>query len=127
MSSKPLSFAMMHGVQRSTQPEGVVVFFTLTIDIRRKGLDVTARSLMQCSHCHELRGEVQQGLFALQTHKALVLLLTFWCYACFHASRKPLSVVKSVLTGERTMGRRPSGLPMLQDPLIHVCSSVFPS
>lgn len=36
----------------------------------------------------------------MQTHKALVLLLTFWCYACFHASRKPLSVVKSVLTGE---------------------------
>ena len=29
-----------------------------------------------------------------------MLLLTFWCYACFHASRKPLSVVKSVLTGE---------------------------
>ena len=40
------------------------------------------------------------AVHALQTHKALVLLLTFWCYACFHASRKPLSVVKSVLTGE---------------------------
>ena len=40
------------------------------------------------------------GTLCIQTHKALVLLLTFWCYACFHASRKPLSVVKSVLTGE---------------------------
>lgn len=50
-------------------------------------------------------GKLQQGLFALQTHKALVLLLTFWCYACFHASRKPLSVVKSVLTGESNVAQ----------------------
>ena len=29
----------------------------------------------------------------------LVLVLTFICYASFHASRKPLSIVKSSLTG----------------------------
>ena len=46
------------------------------------------------------QGHALTGALYAQTHKALVLLLTFWCYACFHASRKPLSVVKSVLTGE---------------------------
>jgi len=34
-----------------------------------------------------------------QAHKVLVLVLTFICYATFHASRKPLSIVKSSLTG----------------------------
>ncbi|KAL6757692.1 glycerol-3-phosphate permease-like protein [Haematococcus lacustris] len=33
-------------------------------------------------------------------HKSLVLVLTFLCYAGFHASRKPPSIVKSVLRGE---------------------------
>jgi len=30
----------------------------------------------------------------------LVLVLTFLCYASYHASRKPPSIVKSVLNGE---------------------------
>lgn len=34
---------------------------------------------------------------SLSTYRYLVLLLTFLAYACYHASRKPTSIVKSVL------------------------------
>ncbi|WIA30391.1 hypothetical protein OEZ86_000477 [Tetradesmus obliquus] len=33
--------------------------------------------------------------------KLLALVVTFWCYCLFHATRKPPSVVKSVLKGDR--------------------------
>lgn len=36
----------------------------------------------------------------LHEHRVLVLVLTFVAYACFHASRKPLSIVKSILDPE---------------------------
>ena len=32
-------------------------------------------------------------------HRAVVLVITFLCYATFHASRKPPTVVKTVLRG----------------------------
>ncbi|GFH07438.1 glycerol-3-phosphate permease-like protein [Haematococcus lacustris] len=35
-----------------------------------------------------------------RAHRQAVLVLTFLCYAGFHASRKPPSIVKSVLRGE---------------------------
>ncbi|MCO5576151.1 hypothetical protein L7F22_029959 [Adiantum nelumboides] len=48
--------------------------------------------------------------------RILVLLLTFIAYACFHASRKPLSIVKSVLDPEvlqniTTYAQSPGFLP----------------
>ncbi len=33
-------------------------------------------------------------MFVLCSHKALILVLTFICYTCYHLSRKPFSVVK---------------------------------
>ncbi len=36
---------------------------------------------------------------SLRASRSLVLALTFACYACYHASRKPPSIVKSVLHG----------------------------
>ena len=44
-----------------------------------------------------------------QVHKVLVLVLTFVCYASFHASRKPLSIVKSSLTGSADSNSVPGG------------------
>ncbi|KAL5724008.1 hypothetical protein ACHQM5_007328 [Ranunculus cassubicifolius] len=38
--------------------------------------------------------------WSLKTYRYLVLLLTFIAYACYHASRKPSSIVKSVLHPE---------------------------
>lgn len=38
--------------------------------------------------------------FSLQTNRMLVWSLTFLCYTAYHASRKPPSIVKSVLHGE---------------------------
>lgn len=35
--------------------------------------------------------------FGFYEYRALILILTFLAYACFHASRKPLSIVKGVL------------------------------
>ena len=35
-----------------------------------------------------------------QTNRLIVLALTFICYAAYHASRKPPSIVKSVLHGD---------------------------
>jgi OPA family glycerol-3-phosphate transporter-like MFS transporter 1/2 len=41
---------------------------------------------------------------ALQTNRLIVLLLTFLCYTAYHASRKPPSIVKSVLHGDASNG-----------------------
>ncbi|PIA30941.1 hypothetical protein AQUCO_05300047v1 [Aquilegia coerulea] len=38
--------------------------------------------------------------WSLKTYRYVVLLLTFIAYACYHASRKPSSIVKSVLDPE---------------------------
>lgn len=32
--------------------------------------------------------------FSFATYKVLTLVITFWCYCLFHATRKPPSVVK---------------------------------
>lgn len=32
--------------------------------------------------------------FSFATYKTLALVITFWCYCLFHATRKPPSVVK---------------------------------
>jgi hypothetical protein len=62
----------------------------------RCGHPLTGTSKSCPRQCHTLTDSSS----APQTHKILVLLLTFLCYTAFHASRKPLSIVKSVLTGE---------------------------
>lgn len=36
----------------------------------------------------------------MQTNRFIVLALTFLCYTAYHASRKPPSIVKSVLHGD---------------------------
>jgi OPA family glycerol-3-phosphate transporter-like MFS transporter 1/2 len=43
---------------------------------------------------------------SLRTNRTLVLVLTFLCYAAYHASRKPPSIVKSVLHGDGGPGDR---------------------
>ncbi|KAL5973838.1 hypothetical protein ACLOJK_030496 [Asimina triloba] len=45
--------------------------------------------------------------WSLSTYRYLVLLLTFVAYACYHASRKPTSIVKSVLDPEPVRIRQP--------------------
>jgi hypothetical protein len=40
------------------------------------------------------------GPARLQTNRLIVLALTFLCYTAYHASRKPPSIVKSVLHGD---------------------------
>lgn len=42
--------------------------------------------------------------FSLKANRRLVLVLTFICYAAYHASRKPPSIVKSVLHGDGETG-----------------------
>lgn len=37
---------------------------------------------------------------SLRTNRVIVLVLTFICYAAYHASRKPPSIVKSILHGD---------------------------
>ncbi|KAJ4956913.1 hypothetical protein NE237_013696 [Protea cynaroides] len=44
--------------------------------------------------------------WSLNTYRYVVLLLTFIAYACYHASRKPTSIVKSVLDPEPVRGGR---------------------
>ncbi|CAJ1943260.1 unnamed protein product [Sphenostylis stenocarpa] len=39
------------------------------------------------------------------THRYMVLFITFLAYACYHASRKPTGIVKSVLCPERKSSR----------------------
>jgi len=67
-------------------------------------------------------------LHLAQTHKTLVLLLTFLCYTSFHASRKPMSVVKSVLTGvggndTLTSYIAADSWPWLQEGTLTICHS----
>lgn len=45
-----------------------------------------------------------------QTNRLIVLLLTFLCYTAYHASRKPPSIVKSVLHGDSSNGGHRKGL-----------------
>ncbi|KAF6252998.1 glycerol-3-phosphate permease-like protein [Scenedesmus sp. NREL 46B-D3] len=40
--------------------------------------------------------------------KVLALVVTFWCYCLFHATRKPPSVVKSVLKGDKDFSSKDS-------------------
>ncbi|GLU05521.1 hypothetical protein SLE2022_226180 [Rubroshorea leprosula] len=40
----------------------------------------------------------------LKSYRYMVLFVTFMAYACYHASRKPCSIVKSVLHPERKKG-----------------------
>lgn len=50
----------------------------------------------------------------LKFHQVLVILLTFTAYAAFHASRKPPSIVKSILTHETLAANATAAF---QDPL----------
>lgn len=45
----------------------------------------------------DLLSRVRGRNFKFSTYRYIVLLLTFFGYACYHASRKPTSIVKSVL------------------------------
>ncbi|ERN01111.1 hypothetical protein AMTR_s00002p00199340 [Amborella trichopoda] len=45
------------------------------------------------------------GIRSFGTCRTLVLILTFIAYACYHASRKPTSIVKSVLDPEATKNK----------------------
>ncbi|KAG4933219.1 hypothetical protein JHK87_047221 [Glycine soja] len=58
-------------------------------------------------HCDCCCGGIPPGLLLirgkqwnLQTYRYMVLLTTFIAYACYHASRKPTGIVKSVLCPE---------------------------
>ncbi|XP_073031406.1 putative glycerol-3-phosphate transporter 5 isoform X2 [Primulina eburnea] len=53
----------------------------------------------------------------LKFHQFLVLLLTFIAYAAFHASRKPPSIVKSILTHETLAANATAAFNSGQDPL----------
>ncbi|XP_027335451.1 putative glycerol-3-phosphate transporter 4 [Abrus precatorius] len=44
--------------------------------------------------------------WSLNTHRYTVLLITFVAYACYHASRKPTGIVKSVLCPEHQRARQ---------------------
>lgn len=44
----------------------------------------------------------------VQTNRLIVLFLTFLCYTAYHASRKPPSIVKSVLHGDASNGALPA-------------------
>ena len=37
--------------------------------------------------------------FSFATYKTVALVITFWCYCLFHATRKPPSVVKRWVHG----------------------------
>jgi hypothetical protein len=47
----------------------------------------------------------------LQTNRLIVLALTFLCYTAYHASRKPPSIVKSVLHGDASANGGGPALP----------------
>lgn len=49
-------------------------------------------------------GKVWRNGWSLKTHRYFVLVITFIAYACYHASRKPSSIVKSVLDPEPKVG-----------------------
>ncbi|KAL9260192.1 putative glycerol-3-phosphate transporter 4 [Drosera capensis] len=46
------------------------------------------------------------------TYRYVVLLVTFLAYTCYHASRKPSSIVKSVLDPQPTKSKRPYPWPV---------------
>lgn len=48
--------------------------------------------------------------WSLKTYRYVVLLLTFIAYACYHASRKPSSIVKSVLDPENPVETDKNGV-----------------
>ncbi|KAK4800787.1 hypothetical protein SAY86_021274 [Trapa natans] len=48
---------------------------------------------------------------SLTTYRYVVLLITFIAYACYHASRKPSSIVKSVLYPEHARNSSSASLP----------------
>ncbi|KAK4802090.1 hypothetical protein SAY86_000293 [Trapa natans] len=50
--------------------------------------------------------------WSLTTYRYAVLLITFIAYACYHASRKPSSIVKSVLYPEHAHGHNSSSAPL---------------
>lgn len=50
-----------------------------------------------------LIGRLRGKGWSLKTYRYVVLLLTFIAYACYHASRKPSSIVKSVLDPEQPL------------------------
>ncbi|KAF5735125.1 putative glycerol-3-phosphate transporter 4 [Tripterygium wilfordii] len=49
--------------------------------------------------------------WSLTTYRYVVLLITFIAYACYHASRKPSSIVKSVLDPEPDKAPAPELIP----------------
>ncbi|KAF8412460.1 hypothetical protein HHK36_000424 [Tetracentron sinense] len=65
-------------------------------DQMRGGLDTMLGTPPGIVLIRSLRGKE----WTIGTHRYVVLLLTFIAYACYHASRKPSSIVKSVLDPE---------------------------
>ncbi|CAL2259125.1 unnamed protein product [Prunus armeniaca] len=66
------------------------------------------------SHSSDTRREIPPGIllirsirgkdWSLSTYRYVILLVTFIAYACYHASRKPSSIVKSVLYPDSNKG-----------------------
>lgn len=64
---------------------------------------------------------------ARQTNRFIVLALTFLCYTAYHASRKPPSIVKSVLHGDAQANGEQPGMEALRRDAEPVCNSVSSS
>lgn len=62
----------------------------------------TARAYRSTPPGIEMAQYFQGRRFGYNYYKGLVLVITFLCYAGYHASRKPPSVVKSVLKGDNS-------------------------
>ena len=65
--------------------------------LHRHDLDLSTLSRLACQQ--SCRAPTILLLIWLQVHRVLVLVITFLCYATFHASRKPPAIVKTVLRG----------------------------
>ncbi|KAJ7520508.1 hypothetical protein O6H91_19G008500 [Diphasiastrum complanatum] len=63
--------------------------------------------------------------FDISFYRALVLIVTFIAYACYHASRKPSSIVKSVLHPEIASPTGGLEYPSLSDPFPWPLSLVY--
>lgn len=61
-----------------------------------------AQGTVKSTYCSFCGWALQHVPTSAQTHRMLVLFLTFLCYMSYHASRKPPSIVKSVLNGARS-------------------------
>jgi hypothetical protein len=59
------------------------------------------------------------GPLSLGSNQAMVWILTFMCYAAYHASRKPPSIVKSVLHGDGDAVGGMRRLAELQQAVMH--------